>query len=493
VLNSMLVLAVTYRLLSLYSISSAAAAAGKRKLLAGFAAAVFLLHPIQTESVSYIASRSETLCAFFMLSALALFLYRLPGPITWPAAASILVLFGAACTTKEHAVALAPVLLLADLFWGADLVATGLRKNWRLYLPLLGGGLIAGLVALRIILESTSAGFRLREFTWLQYFFTECRAFFSYIQLLIFPAGQTIDHEISISKNILDHGSIFGLIGIVALVAAAIWFRRRYRLASFGFLVFLILLAPTSSFIPLIDPLAEHRLYLPIVGLTLVLLEFLLRARISQKQMAAVCTVILAVCCVLTFTRNQLWGDDVLLWRDAVEKAPDRERPYSNLAAAYIVQHRCDEAETLLEQTPGRMIPQSVSLLTVWGRTQECRKRFDEAAELIGRVAKMKPQSSLYIEIGLMRARQGKAPEAYEAFSRAIELDPRTKQGYILRGEWYEAAERFDMAVSDYRRAVQLNPDNTVLREHLAKLEQRLQLSGSARLGSPGKAHPERP
>jgi len=49
------------------------------------------------------------------------------------------------------------------------------------------------------------------------------------------------------------------------------------------------------------------------------------------------------------------------------------------------------------------------------------------------------------------------------------------------------------MAVSDYRRAVQLNPDNTVLREHLAKLEQRLQLSGSARLGSPGKAHPERP
>jgi len=258
-------------------------------------------------------------------------------------------------------------------------------------------------------------------------------------------------------------------------------------------LVFLILLAPTSSFIPLIDPLAEHRLYLPIVGLTLVLLEFLLRARISQKQMAAICTAILAVCCVLTYTRNQLWGDDVLLWRDAVEKAPDRERPYSNLAAAYIVQHRCDEAETLLEQTPGRMIPQSVSLLTVWGRTQECRKRFDEAAELIGRVAKMKPQSSLYIEIGLMRARQGKAPEAYEAFSRAIELDPRTKQGYILRGEWYEAAERFDMAVSDYRRAVQLNPDNTVLREHLARLEQRLQLSGSARLGSPGKAHPERP
>jgi protein O-mannosyl-transferase len=481
VLNSALVFLITQKLLSLYRTSDAPR---KLNLLAGFTAAVFLLHPIQTESVAYIASRSETLSAFFMLAALALFLYRPPGPITWPTAACLVLLALAACATKEHAVVLAPVLLLADLFWNADLSLAGVRKNWRLYMPLGIAGVVGGAIAMRVVGESLSAGFRLREFTWVEYFLTECRVFFSYIRLLFLPVGQTLGHDVPISRNLLDHGAIFGLAGILALIAASVYFRRRYRLASFGILLFIVLLAPTSSFIPLLEPQVEHRLYLPALALTWVAVEFLLRARVRQGQLAAICISISCVFAVLTYVRNQVWGSDVSLWADTLAKAPNTKPPYYNLAIAYIAESRCGEAENVLQRASLRFDNDPL-VLTLWGRADECLAKFDEAANRLTQAAELTPRASLYIRIGIVRARQGKSQEAYDAFERAIELDPSSKQAYILRGEWYEAAERFESAISDFRRALELTPDDTALRDRVEKMEQRLRLSGSV-LVAPG-------
>ena len=224
VLNAALVFLLIQKLLVFYR---PGAEAGKLKLLAGFGAAVFLLHPIQTESVSYIASRSETLCAFFMLAALVLFLYSRPGPVTWPTALLIVLLCAAACATKEQAVALAPILVLADLYWETDFFMAGLRRNWRLYVPLGVAGAVAGAAIASVMEHSQSVGFRLHDISSLDYFFTQCRVFFSYIRLLILPVGQTLSPDVPLSRNVFDHGSIFGLLGMLGLIAVAIYFRRR--------------------------------------------------------------------------------------------------------------------------------------------------------------------------------------------------------------------------------------------------------------------------
>ena len=474
-LNSGLVFAITYQLLRRYRTGDS-----RRKLewLAGFVAAVFLLHPIQTESVAYIASRSETLCAFFMLAALALFLSRLGKPISWPAAVAIVLLLVAGCATKEQAVALAPLLLLTDLFWNGEFsLVQAVRRNWRLYLLLAIGGLAGSAVAWIVLSRSTSAGFGLQGISWIGYFFTECRVFFYYIGLLILPVGQTVDHEVHISA-IPDFGSVLGLIGLMALIGAAVYFRRRYRLASFGILTFVILLAPTSSFVPLLDPMVEHRLYLPLFALTLVLMEFLLRAGIHERQLIAIGVTLPCLYGALSLPRNKVWSSEIALWQDAVTKSPDEVRPYANLAAAYIGQHRCAEAERMLEQGSQRFTP-NYRLLTAQGRAEECLAKYDDAALLIGKAAQMRPRAPLYLEIGLMRARQGKAPEAYDAFQRAIQLDPYDHQAYILRGDWYEAAERYDLAIKDFEQALALVPDNPVLRNHLAELKRRRGLSAA--------------
>ena len=209
--------------------------------------------------MAYIASRSEVLTGVFFLGAFAAFLYRGSQAISWPAAIGVLVLFGAAMATKEHAVVLPALLLLTDYFWNPGFSFEGIRRNWRLYAPMAAGAAVGAIGVFRILSQSDSAGFNMKGLSWYEYLFTQFRAFFVYLRLFLFPAGQTADYDFPISHSLLDHGAVFGLVGILALLGAAWYFRRRYPLACYGFLAFAVILAPTSSVIPLKDPVAEHR------------------------------------------------------------------------------------------------------------------------------------------------------------------------------------------------------------------------------------------
>src|ERR1700680_2339801 len=123
----------------------------RRESLAVFAAALFLLHPIQTESVAWVAGRSESLSALFFLYAFVLFLYRPSGAIGWVRSISILFLFTCALASKEHTATLPILLLLTDVFWTQKDRMSAIRGNWRLYLPMLLGGLVAGKLIWKIV------------------------------------------------------------------------------------------------------------------------------------------------------------------------------------------------------------------------------------------------------------------------------------------------------------------------------------------------------
>ena len=132
--NSLLVFLIARRLIS-WSGSEGRVRDG----LAAFAGAVFLLHPVQTESVSYIASRSENLSAMFLFGAIAVFVLRRRTAVSWPVSLAVLVLYGAAVSTKEHTVVLPVILLLIDYFWNPGFSLAGIRRNWKLYAPILAG------------------------------------------------------------------------------------------------------------------------------------------------------------------------------------------------------------------------------------------------------------------------------------------------------------------------------------------------------------------
>ena len=246
-----------------------------RDLLAAIAATVFLLHPVQAESVAYIAGRGDCLSMVFVLGAFAVFLYRPQPSVTWFRAACVLGLFLLALFSKEQAVALVPLLLFTDFWWNPGFSLSGIRGNWRLYAPVFAGA--AGGVAFfwQLVVSAPTAGFGMKDFTWYQYFFTQCRVLFVYLRLFVAPYGQSLDYDFPISMTVTEHGAIIGLIGLAAISVLAWTWRKRYPLGAYGWFAFLLLMAPTSSILPIRDPIAERRMYMGMLGLLLIAVEAL--------------------------------------------------------------------------------------------------------------------------------------------------------------------------------------------------------------------------
>jgi protein O-mannosyl-transferase len=442
-------------------------------LLPAFAGAVFLLHPIQTEAVSYIAGRSESLSVFFLLGAFAVFLYRRSPEVSWKTAIAVLALFAAAVATKEHTVVLPALLLLTDYYWNPGFSFSGIRRNWRLYVPMaLGaaGGLVfvAGVLA-----HAATAGFNLPEFTWYQYFFTQCRAFFVYLRLLVFPAGQNLDWDYPVSRNILDHGAIFGLLVIMLLAGAAIYFRRRYPLASYGFLVYLLLMAPTSSFVPIRDPVAERRLYLPMIGILLVAIAALQHIRLDRRKLPATLCVILAALAFLTYRRNELWASDVAIWEDAASKSPGKQRVHFQLAHTYYTYNQCRDAIAQYTEA-ARLEKPDYGVLVDWGLAYDCADDPDAAVAKLREAAALEPKAHVYTQIAMVYAKQSRWPEALEALAQAEKLDAGYDMIYDDRGGIRANAGDLAGAAADYQRALALNPSNDHARQMLDIVRHRM-------------------
>jgi protein O-mannosyl-transferase len=465
VVNTVLVFLVLYRLLQLASWVNA-----KRTAAALAGAAVFLVHPLQTESVSYIAGRSESLAALFVMLAYLVFLYRRHECISWRESALVLVLLGVGMSTKENAIGMAGVFILTDVFWPAPFSTVGLRNNWRLYLLILPGAIAAAAVVLKMLVTSSSAGFS-GPVTWYQYGFTQARAIFTYLRLSLIPFDQSIDHDYPISRTVGEYGAGFYLVALLALVGFCIVARRRYPLASFGLLMIFILLAPTSSIVPISDPLVERRMYLPLIGLILIGCEFFRQGRLASRTGYTAVAAILVVFAVLCYERNQLWAHPTQLWEAAAMQSTTKVRPYMNLVDQLIQENRCNEAIPYLQHAD-QLFPDNYGVQMGWGRTLECVGRRDEALNRLQRAAAIQPGSYVYQLIGLLYGELGNHAAAGLSLQKAVELDPKSVGAHDAFGFWYETVANLKAAEKEYRASLALDPNDRAAQAGIARVHQ---------------------
>lgn len=441
------------------------------RVLTLFAAGLFLLHPLQTESVSYIASRSETLSVFFVLAALVVFLYRTGATLTIARVLALLALFAAAALSKEHTVVLPALFILTDYYWNFEFSPSVIWRNWKLYLPIAAGAVLALGTILRTLRGNQSAGFQIQGLTWYQYFFTECRVIWDYIGLYVFPFGQNLDPDIDISRSIISHGAIIGLAALIAVSVLAWIYRRRFPIASYGWFVFLILLAPTSSFAPLRDPMAERRLYLPFIGLLLITVEFLRRWKASRNTLIGVLALLLIVEGALTYQRNVLWASEIDIWKDTVAKSPQKLRPRFQLAMADYHAAACaDSADEF--QKAAKLEPPTWDLLLDWGLAYDCAGNSAQAIAKFQQAAALHPSGHTYSQLGMEFGKSGKYPEALDALNTAQRLDPGFSMTYKTLGDVHLAQGDQGQARENYQRAVALDPYNQTARAALARLGQ---------------------
>jgi Tfp pilus assembly protein PilF len=436
-----------------------------RTALAIFAGALFLLHPLQTESVAYVASRSEVLSVLFYYAAFAVFVWRPGESMTLLRALAILLLFGAAAGIKEHTLTLPVLLVLTDYFWNRG----GIRKNWILYALLSVGAIFGGLYVWSIIRGANTAGFSMRDLTPVQYLLTQGRVVWIYIRMFFLPFGQNIDPDIPISHGPFDHGAIFGLAALAALVVAAWVYRKRWPLASFGVFMFLLLLAPTSSFIPIRDVLAEHRMYLPFLGLVLICCEALRRVKFTE--MIGIGATALVVCSVLTYQRNQVWSSPLALWQDSVNKSPNKYRTRFQLARQYFDENRCVDAVQSFDKA-SRLGPLQDQLLIDWALALDCAGHSGEAVDKLRQAAAIYNTAHIHTQIAAVYGRQKRYAEALEELDQAEKIDPNYDVIYLYRGNVADAGGNRAEAQRQYRHALELNPQNQPARDGLARVSQ---------------------
>ena len=450
-------------------LDKAGVAAPKRRALAILIAGLFLLHPLQTESVAYIAGRSEVLTAVFFLAAFALFLGTPRPEIGYGRACAIIALSGAAVLSKEHAVVLPVLLIFTGLFWNERGAADHIRKYAKLYGPLAILGALAVAAVLRLLSTAATAGFNVEGLGWFQYFLTECRVVPLYVGLFLAPVSQNADWMFPFSRNPLDGGAVFFLLALVAGAAVAIRYRNRAPLLVYGLGVFVLLLAPTSSFVPIKDALAERRMYMPIIGLAIAAAALLASSRMTPKVlMAAVCAV-LTVEGAVTWHRSELWANDVALWLDVVHKSPNNIRGYKSLGLALVKRNRCGDAVVAYDRARALAAPPQPDLELAFASALICNHQPDKARTVLRALPPSQESAVSFAEMGVASAKAGNEPQASRDFNEAILRAPNYAPAYAYRG-LLELASDNVRAEQDFRRALQLDPNNTFAQDGLRQL-----------------------
>jgi hypothetical protein len=255
---------------------------------------------------------------------------------------------------------------------------------------------------------------------------------------------------------VLEHGALFYIILLVGLVTLSIIWRRRYPLFCFGFLMFLIWLAPTSSIVPLDDALVERRMYLPLLGLILIGCEMGSHMRLSPVMRVCLLASGTLILCKLCYDRNQLWGKPDTLVEMAASGAVYNPRPLLNFTEILIQQGRCDLGTAYLKRAEATL-PNNYYVNAAWGRTLACLGQFDEALKRMQAATRIGPCSQIYEWTGLLYGQMGRMEEAGMALKTAVELNPNSETAHGSLAMWFEKTNNLEAAEHEYRTAVSLD------------------------------------
>jgi protein O-mannosyl-transferase len=247
---------------------------GNAKWMALFAALLFGVHPIQTESVTYIISRTELLATFFYLATFLLFIKGAPtGKFGY--AMGLLFTSYLAMGSKEWAVTLPALLILYDFLFIAEGKMRPLLSRWYFFaMTAIPWVQVYNTLNLTAKGGQAGIGFDVVSPTGISpvsYLLTSFNVIWTYIRLLVLPIGQNLDYDYPIAKTLFEIPTMLSFLGHFVVVSAAFWLYKKkgMLLVPFGLAWFYIGLSPVQSFVPIIDVIFEHRLYMPSIGMFL--------------------------------------------------------------------------------------------------------------------------------------------------------------------------------------------------------------------------------
>ena len=406
----------------------------KYSLLPFAAALIWAVHPLQTQSVTYIIQRMNSLASMFYILSLLLYvkgrLANQAGP-KWALFCCAFVAGLLALGSKESAATLPFFIFLYEWYFLQDLDYNWLKKQ-------IFPGLILLLCVVFLVLiylgenplGHIMSTYGSRDFTLMQRVMTEFRVVFFYITLLLFPhpSRLNLDHDFALSTAMVTPfttalSAVFLLILFVISISSA----KKYRLPSFCILWFLGNLVIESSVIGL-EIIFEHRNYLPsMMAVLLALILIFPVLKHPSLKVVFLCMVVLLLS-FWTFERNKVWRDTITLWGDCVAKSPNKARPHNNLGVALKKQMHLDEAIEHFKKTV-ELDPQFAEAYNNLGNTYSLRGNYEEAIKHYRMALKIVPNNlDLHISIGMALAKNRQFMEALLHYGQALSIQPENQQ-----------------------------------------------------------------
>jgi len=461
-------------------------------------AGLFALHPIQSEAVAYLVQRGEALASALAIGGLLLFLRT---EQLWGSRDRWLA-WGAACATFFAAVAAKPLALAtpaAYLTYRVFIISDARPHLWRraiaIVAPLLVAAAILSLILLHSLRDSPDAGLNAGDLGPWRYLLTQTRVTLSYVRLLAWPIGQTIEHVISPSPGFF-HGPTLAAVFAITGLACVPFILRAYvvrhpaapsapaaQTAAFGIAWFFVWLAPTSSVIPLADPMFEHRVYLASLGIFAAaiaaadLVLSLFRETLRRSVAIVAVTAVWLALGALTWARANVWSRQETLWTEAVMRAPASARAYWNLGHALNGRGDLEGAleafrrsERLQPSAPWRSLLQENigNVLRRLGRPVEARQAIDRALE------RDPSNGSLHDDLAILLLEAGDLEAAEVHARKAVQLAPGHAPYWETLGDVSRKRGDSAMQLIAMRRAASLDPKFPERDAELALLEDRL-------------------
>ncbi len=454
--------------------------------IAATAAVLFVVHPLATESVTYIVQRFTSLGAFFYL--LTLWLHFAAGFVVRPTprlalrtAATVAMVLG--MLSKECCFTAPVIAVLLDWL----VVRTPLKLAVRTALPLL---LCLPIIPILVVLTAWTqnggalnlgealnvANLNAKPWGHWEYLVTQFTVVVSYLRRLVWPSGLNLDPEWPVYSSLLAWPVLRALLVIVALVAGAGMLYRRSRKDArcacvLAFILwFFVSIAVSSGLVPLPDLMAEHRCYLPSVGVFGLFACLLDRWRTGSRggRWLAPSAVVAAACALgcATWQRNQVWRSPVALWEDTSAKSPGNARAWGNLGAAYCTAERYEESARCFQKAiriEPRYETAYLNLTSVLNALHRSRAVLETIDDLLRLDKSVEKSADVQCNRSIAMIELGQVDEGMRILNAIVRQRPDHRMSHMVLGMVYSQTNQPRQAMEQYRLAQGLAPEDPKL------------------------------
>lgn len=412
--------------------------------VAFLAAGLFALHPVHTDSVTYLSGRRDILFTLFYMAGFYFFLrYRKTNRFRFIIFSFLAYLLSIG--SKEMGVTLPVIFLCYDLVENYPAKVRNINATYfkelfltfkkvlvqskYLYSPILLGAFLFSYY--KIFVSSPSFRSTYYGDSMLTTFLTVGKILVHYMTLLVYPINLNADYSYNafpLSSSLFEPATFCSFIVLSMVGYVILRLLVHHKVLAFGGIWFFVTLLPVCHIFSHHELLAEHYLYLPSVGYCLIaafLLNSLFRGGRYGYVIYASFIVVGLLFSLRIVDRNRDWKDELSLWQKTIKTAPRCARAHHNLGRIYAKNERLDEAISEYEHS-----------LTI-------NPRFAKA----------------HYNLGLLYAKKGRLDKVISEYKQALALNPRHAKAHTNLGLAYVKKGRLDEAISEYMKALAIEPD----------------------------------